>query len=147
MRPQWAANRAVRVATALLRTHQDGLPAALSVILLAVRERSLRRALPVVSAGHGNASTIRKPRDARGEHARISIPPIRQRKGPDMRSIGHPDFQYTPWSAERRAAASKAARARVKAGATKSVAKAQKKKVAPRPKPTASSAQRPGQRK
>jgi hypothetical protein len=27
----------------------------------------------------------------------------------EMRSIGHPDFQYTPWSPERRAAASKAA--------------------------------------
>jgi hypothetical protein len=33
-----------------------------------------------------------------------------------MRPIGHPDFQYTPWSPERRAAASKAARARAKAG-------------------------------
>ena len=31
-----------------------------------------------------------------------------------MRSIGHPDFKYTPWSAERRAAASKAARERAK---------------------------------
>ena len=34
-----------------------------------------------------------------------------------MRPIGHPDFKYTPWSPERRAAASKAARARAKAGA------------------------------
>jgi hypothetical protein len=32
-----------------------------------------------------------------------------------MRPIGHPNFQYTPWSPERRAAASKAARARAKA--------------------------------
>jgi hypothetical protein len=50
-----------------------------------------------------------------------------------MRSIGHPDFQYTPWSAERRAAASKAARARIKAA--KSSAEAKKKKTAPETKP------------
>jgi hypothetical protein len=49
-------------------------------------------------------------------------------KAHGMRSIGRPDFQYTPWSLERRAAASKAARARAKAGATKPVAKAQRKK-------------------
>jgi hypothetical protein len=48
-----------------------------------------------------------------------------------MRPIGHPDFQYTPWSPERRAVASKAARERVKAASTKSVAKAQRKKLAP----------------
>jgi hypothetical protein len=31
------------------------------------------------------------------------------KKARGMRPIGHPDFQYTPWSPERRAAASKAA--------------------------------------
>jgi Sulfatase len=54
-----------------------------------------------------------------------------------MRSIGHPDFQYTPWSPERRAAASKAARARAKATEAKSGAKIQRKKTAPRSKPKA----------
>jgi hypothetical protein len=53
-----------------------------------------------------------------------------------MRSIGHPDFQYTPWSPERRAAASKAARERAKAAGAKLVAKT-KKKAAPRSKPKA----------
>jgi hypothetical protein len=50
-----------------------------------------------------------------------------------MRSIGHPDFQYTPWSAERRAAASKAARARIMAA--KSNAKAKVKNPTPETKP------------
>jgi hypothetical protein len=52
-----------------------------------------------------------------------------------MRSIGHPDFQYTPWSPERRAAASKAARARAKTAGAKSAAKTPRKKAAPRSKP------------
>jgi hypothetical protein len=51
-----------------------------------------------------------------------------------MRSIGHPDFQFTPWSPERRAAASKAARARAKATEAKSVPKRQRKKAVPRSK-------------
>ena len=54
-----------------------------------------------------------------------------------MRPIGHPEFQYTPWSPERRAAASKAARARAKAAEAKSVANRQRKKAAPRSKPKA----------
>jgi hypothetical protein len=53
-----------------------------------------------------------------------------------MRPIGHPDFQYTPWSPERRAAASNAARARAKAVEAKAVATTQRKKAAPRSKPT-----------
>jgi hypothetical protein len=56
---------------------------------------------------------------------------------PGMRPIGHPNFQYTPWSRERRAAASKAARERAKAASAKSVAKAQGKKAGPRSKPKA----------
>jgi hypothetical protein len=48
-----------------------------------------------------------------------------------MRPLGHPDFQYTPWTPERRAAASKAARERAKAAGAKSVAKTQRKKAAP----------------
>jgi hypothetical protein len=56
-------------------------------------------------------------------------------KARGMRPIGHPDFQYTPWSPERRAAASKAARARAKAAEAKSVGKKTKKKAAPRSKP------------
>ena len=49
-----------------------------------------------------------------------------------MRPIGHPDFKYTPWSPERRAAASNAARARAKeAAAAKSVAKTKRKKLTP----------------
>jgi hypothetical protein len=35
MRPQWAVNRAVRIAVALLWTHQDGSPAPLSDSLIA----------------------------------------------------------------------------------------------------------------
>jgi hypothetical protein len=58
------------------------------------------------------------------------------KKARAMRPIGHPDFQYTPWSPERRAAATKAARARAKAALAKSVAKKQKKE-APRSKPKA----------
>jgi hypothetical protein len=54
-----------------------------------------------------------------------------------MRPIGHPDFKYTPWSPERRAAARKAARARLKAAGAKSVTKAQKKKATARSKPKA----------
>lgn len=54
-----------------------------------------------------------------------------------MRPIGHPEFQYRPWSPERRAAASKAARACAKAADAKSVEERQRKKTAPRPKPKA----------
>ena len=56
-------------------------------------------------------------------------------KARGMRPIGHPDFQYTPWSPERRTAASKAARERAKAAGAKSMAKRQRKKAAPRSKP------------
>jgi hypothetical protein len=45
-----------------------------------------------------------------------------------MRPVGHPDFQYTPWSPERRAAASNAARVRAKVAQAKLVAKKTKKK-------------------
>jgi hypothetical protein len=62
---------------------------------------------------------------------------VRYLKGSWHETKGRPDFQYTPWSPERRAAASKAARARAKAVGAKSVAKGQRKNAAARSKPKA----------
>jgi hypothetical protein len=53
--------------------------------------------------------------------------PKRLARSKSRDTSGHPDFRYTPWSAERRLAASKAARARIKAA--KSNPKAKKKKT------------------
>jgi hypothetical protein len=78
-------------------------------------------AKPGDGGGAGASTAIRSPTKGIPSLSSPAGNSSDARKGPDMRSIGLLEFRYTPWSPERRAAASKAARARAMDGATKPV--------------------------